>query len=102
GATVTRNSTSVLAIDKRDGRIVYSDDGFLAEAAQSDVVADPIKNSVSLTVTASRESRTLTIELTDKPAPPEPPAQTGIRSSLTAGEVAGEVDPAAAAMVEAM
>src|SRR4030095_8388210 len=71
GATVTRNSTSVLAIDKRDGRIVYSDDGFLAEAAQSDVVADPIKNSVSLTVTASRARRTVMIELPGKRGAPE-------------------------------
>lgn len=102
GATVTRNSTSVLVIDKRDGRIVYSDDGFLANAMQSHVTVDPDRNSISLIVNGSDGARTLTVELTDEPAPPQPPAQTGVRSSLTAGDLAGQVDPAAAAMVERM
>jgi hypothetical protein len=102
GAGATRNSTSVLAIDKRDGRIVYNDEGFLSQAIQSDVVADPVRNTVSITVSTYRDSRTLTVELTDKPAPPQPPAQTGSRSSLTAGELAGEVDRATADAVEAM
>ncbi|MEX2026222.1 MAG: PQQ-binding-like beta-propeller repeat protein, partial [Pirellulaceae bacterium] len=87
GAQASRNSTSVLAIDKRDGRVLFADDGFIAEASQSDVVVDPLKKSVTLTVTASYlDRRTVTIELTDQPAPPQPPAQTGSRSSLAAGQ----------------
>ena len=102
GAGATRNSTSLLVIDKRDGRIVFNDDGFLSQAIQSDIVADPNRNTVSITVSTYQNSRTLTVELTDNPAPPQPPAQTGSRSSLSAGELAGEVDEATAAAVQAM
>jgi outer membrane protein assembly factor BamB len=103
GAGTTRNSTSLLAIDKRDGRMIYNDDGFISQAFQSDILADPLRNTVSITLsTYNRENRTLTVELTDKPVPPQPPAQTGSRSSLTAGELAGEVDRATAEAVQAM
>jgi outer membrane protein assembly factor BamB len=103
GAQASRNSTSVLAIDKRDGRVVFNDDGFLAEANQCDVLVDRLKNSVTLTVTASYlDRRSVTIELTDQPDPPQPPAQTGSRSSLAADDLAGEVDRAAAEALQAM
>lgn len=103
GAQASRNSTSVLAIDKRDGRVLFADDGFIAEASQSDVLVDPLKKSVTLTVTASYlDRRSVTIELTDQPAPPQPPVQTGSRSSLMAGELAGQVDRAAAEALQAM
>ena len=103
GAQVTRDSTSVLAIDKRDGSVLFSDDSFLAQANQSEVLADPLKNSVTLTVIASYlDRRSVTIELTDQPAPPQPPVQTGSRSSRTAGELAGQVDQGAAQAIQTM
>ena len=102
GAEASRNSTSVLAIDKRDGRILFNDEGFLADAIQSDVIADPATGTVSFTVSSYRDSRKLTLHLTDQPTPPQPPAQTGARSSLTAGKMAGQVDHAAAHVIEAL
>jgi hypothetical protein len=102
GGAARRNTMSVLAIDKRDGRIVFEDDSFLGDASYADLEADPAEHTVSLTVSAYQESRTVTIKLTDQPAAPQPPAQTGAASSLSAGELAGVVDPAAAEMVEAM
>lgn len=82
--------TSILCLDRRDGRIVYENDAIPTQTYTYDILADRVKNSVTVAVA----SRLITIDLTDQPRPPSPPAQTGTASSLThAGRrsVAGDV-----------
>jgi outer membrane protein assembly factor BamB len=95
-------STSVLALDKRDGRVLYYDEGFLSQVLNVDVLVEPRQREVILHLASYNESRTLTIKLTDEPAPPQPPAQTGYLSSLAVGELPGTVDQSVHAAVELM
>ncbi len=72
--------TSVLCVDKRDGRIVLSDDEIRARTNGYEIVGNPSEQKVYLEMTGKK----YTLTFTDEPTPPEPPAQTGAASSLTA------------------
>lgn len=69
-------TTSLLCIDKRDGRVLYAADdlptlqpNFLA----AEITADPADASVQVVVGGN----VVTLRWTDEPIPPAPPAQTG-------------------------
>ena len=90
GGTATSNVCSLLCLDKRDGSIVYEEDSFLGTATHCDIVSDRETRSISIGVFGN-EGRTLSVKFTDNPAPPRPPAQTGMMSSLSSGQPRGTV-----------
>jgi hypothetical protein len=69
--------TSLLCLDRRDGRCVLLKDDIPAQTFTFDVVADPQDHSVTVALPA----KTITLKLTDEPIPPEPPAQTSVSAS---------------------
>jgi hypothetical protein len=96
----TNATTSVLVLDRQSGRPVYENDAVLPQvAANCDVAVDPAKNSVTLSLLGGN-NKTLVFKLTDKPTPPEPPAQTGAVASNTAGQLPGAPEDAARAAVQ--
>ncbi|MDA1052911.1 MAG: PQQ-binding-like beta-propeller repeat protein [Planctomycetota bacterium] len=70
---------SVLCIDRRDGRVLYSKDDIATQVNEYNVVS----NQSGTTSTISLPGQTITVSFTDAPTPPTPPAQTGAASSLT-------------------
>jgi outer membrane protein assembly factor BamB len=78
--TPRRTHTSVLCIDKRDGRILFSKDDIPATTAAYGILGQPENQIVYLQL----PGKTYTIKFSDDPTPPEPPAQTGVESSLHA------------------
>lgn len=100
---------SVLAIDKRDGRIVLENDDLNSSAPGNragmanncEINADVDEKTVTLTI-YTPQVKSLTLKLTDKPQPPAPPAQTGVMSSLTAGKPPGMVDGIIGAVIRAL
>ncbi|HZN34603.1 MAG TPA: PQQ-binding-like beta-propeller repeat protein, partial [Pirellulaceae bacterium] len=96
----TRSTTSVLALDRRDGRPVYENDSVLPQIANNcEVSVEPAKQSVTLSLYGGA-NKTLVFKLSDKPTPPQPPAQTGSLASSTAGQAPGIVDGTVGAAVE--
>jgi outer membrane protein assembly factor BamB len=98
---------SVLAIDKRDGRIVVENDDLNNTSSNRagmvnncEITANAEEKTVTLTV-YSPQVRSLTLQLTNNPQPPAPPAQTGVLSSLTAGKPSGTVDGIIGAVIRA-
>lgn len=79
--------SSALLIDRRDGRILTEVSQPNTRTARYGMVARPESQEVSLLL----PSKTVTLTLTNKPRPPEPPAQTGSHSSLQVPRV--YVDP---------
>ena len=96
GSGASRWSCSVLALDKRDGRIVMEENNLhpssTGQASGCEVTANPDQKTVTLTVYAQPHVKSVTIRLTDKPQPPAPPAQTGKMSSVSADKPAGIVE----------
>jgi outer membrane protein assembly factor BamB len=99
GGSSARAAGSVLCLDRRDGRIVWdsdveetSDRRIAGSINLCEIVADPAKKAVTLSVQSQPSGRQVTIQLTDQPTPPQPPAQTGEFSSQSVGAVAGTVD----------
>jgi outer membrane protein assembly factor BamB len=97
GGGRTTQSVSVLCLDKRDGRVVYdggvTQNGTTAQqASHCDILADPVKRTVTLALITQPSPSSLVFQVTDKPFPPQPPAQTGEVASETAGQPAGTVD----------
>jgi outer membrane protein assembly factor BamB len=99
GSTSSRQAGSVLCLDRRDGRIVWDSDAEQAaerripgEIKACEILADPAKRTVTLGIQSQPSGRSVTIQLTDKPMPPQPPAQTGEFSSSSAKALAGVVD----------
>lgn len=87
-----RATTSVLVLDRRDGRPAYENDSVLPQTANNcDVLVEPLKQSVSLSL-YSGTSKTLVFQLTAKPRPPQPPAQTGPLASAATGQLPGTPD----------
>jgi outer membrane protein assembly factor BamB len=84
-------ATAILAIDRRTGSSVYENELNNAMAANCEITADPLKQTVSLALTG-QANRTLLFQFTDKPVPPQPPAQTGEMASLSAGQLPGMAD----------
>ncbi len=70
--TANRTKTSLLCLDRRDGRSVLLKDDIPVQTNAFDIVADPREHTVSIAL----PSKTLTLTLTDEPLPPTPPAQT--------------------------
>ena len=69
---------SVLCIDRRDGRVLYSKEDISTQINEFNVVS----NESGTTSTISLPGQYMTITFTDAPMPPTPPAQTGTASSL--------------------
>ncbi len=67
----TRQHTSVLCLDRRDGRVLVEKGDIPAMTYTFDVLADRSK----ATVTVGLPAKTFEIKLTDQPIPPEPPQQ---------------------------
>lgn len=85
-------TANLLCLDKRDGSIAFEGDIATAQANMCEVQADFEKQAVQVTTWVQPGTMRVTlIKLTDDPAPPQPPAQTGNLSSATAGEPLGEV-----------
>jgi outer membrane protein assembly factor BamB len=93
-----RMTTSVLAIDRRTGGKIYEKEHPGNMTAMSDVAADLARQTVSLALIG--QNRTITFQFTDKPQPPQPPAQTGDMASNSAGRPRGVVDPSISAALE--
>ncbi len=92
GRGSTRATSSVLALDRRDGRPAYENDAAMPQAASNcDIAVEPAKQSVTLTLFGS-STKGLVFTLTDKPMPPQPPAQTGKLASSAAGRLPGTPD----------
>ena len=75
--SATTDVTSVLCLDRRDGRILLSQDEVPTKTNSYRIRPDRAQQSVQLVL----PGRTLRIKFTAEPTPPEPPAQTGIASS---------------------
>jgi hypothetical protein len=72
---------SVLMIDRRDGRIVWSKEDFPVVRGDFELTGDRDRHLVAFQLPNSPRYE---IAFTDQPRPPEPPAQTGKASSHTA------------------
>ncbi|MDX1945761.1 MAG: PQQ-binding-like beta-propeller repeat protein [Pirellulaceae bacterium] len=83
--------TSVLCLDKRDGRIVWENEGAAAQTNHCELIADPLKKTVTLNLW-SQTSKSVVFQLTSHPMPPQPPAQTGALASDMVGQPVGLVD----------
>jgi hypothetical protein len=82
---------SVLALDRKSGRIVYENDTVSALAMSCDIVADPAKQTVTLAI-FGQMAKSLTFQFTDRPTPPQPPAQTGALASNSTAQPPGTID----------
>jgi outer membrane protein assembly factor BamB len=98
----SRTSPSLLVLDRRNGRIVHDAAvGTNQPATHCDIVADPLRQTVTLHFASqSSVSRPVVLKLTDRPIPPQPPAQTGDMASDRAGQPPGVVDRSVGAAVE--
>lgn len=96
--TSAPTKASVLALNRRDGRIVFESDNCGGTANSCEIVADPAKQNVSLTL-YSQTAKSFVFQLTNKPMPPEPPGRTGVAAS-DANEPAGAVDRTVGAAIE--
>jgi hypothetical protein len=84
-------ATAVLVLDRRTGRSVYESDQKGAMAVTCDIVASLPDQTVTLSL-IGQSNRAISFHLTDKPQPPQPPAQTGQMASSEAGQPPGTVD----------
>ena len=69
---------SVLAIDRRDGRVLVSEDEIPGGANFADIQVDPQQRKVTLNL----QVRAFTFTFTDQPTPPAPAAKAGDLSHL--------------------
>ena len=90
--------TAVLCLDRRNGRILLQEDELAAPTGSYNLVGNPDTNTVSLDIPAG----SFTIEFTDDPTPPEPPAQTGDASSLVEGKPGKSFGRIAEAIIDAL
>jgi len=88
--------TSVLCLDRRDGRILLQDDNIPLQVLYFSVRGDTAKNSVELKLPGKK----ITFEFTDQPTPPAPPAQTGAASSAVSGPTASRAGRVAGAVLK--
>lgn len=77
-APQNRQTGSILCIDKRDGRVLLSEDDLPRQISAYQVTANPGANEVQIGLNGQAYS----LRFTDKPQPPAPPAQTGDAASL--------------------
>jgi hypothetical protein len=82
--------TSVLVLDRRDGRIVVERDNIrISTSNYWEFAADAVEPIARLNIMTGRgagASKTYNFRFTDEPQPPAPPVQTGAKSSLAAAE----------------
>lgn len=74
-----RTQTSILCLDRRDGRILLQRENIPAATYNYRVVGRPSEKTVRIQL----PGRIFTLRFSDDPVAPEPPAQTGKASSLT-------------------
>lgn len=98
GASNARWSTHALVLDKRTGGVVMDGDLAPNQTQSAEVVADVSQSLLTLKVWFSPGFKSATFKLTDEPAAPQPPAQTGAMSSMSIGEPTGTVSNVAGAM----
>lgn len=79
--TKASNQSSLLCLDKRDGRIVFLKDEIPVQANFSEVVVRPEQDKVVISMGA----RNYEFTVTSDPIPPEPPAQMGAAASAIPG-----------------
>src|SRR5207302_396321 len=89
--TQNKESTSVLALERRTGRLVLESEVNGNRCVNCDTLCEPSKQTITLTLFSMQANKLLTFHFTDKPTPPEPPAHTGQYASNPAGE-SGTVD----------
>jgi outer membrane protein assembly factor BamB len=94
-----RQAVSILCLDKRDGRIVF-DNSAGQQANHCEIIADPLKRTVTVSLLNQPSPTLLVFQVTDKPFPPQPPAQTGDVASASVGELPGTVDPSVGRAIE--
>lgn len=75
-----RTQTSILCLDRRDGRILLQKENIPAATHSYSVVGRPAEKAIRVQL----PGQSFTFRFSDAPVPPEPPAQTGEASSLTA------------------
>jgi len=102
GNSDARWSTEALVLDKRTGGIVMEGELAPNQTQSAEVVADVAQSQLQLKVWFSPGFKTTTFKLTDQPAPPQPPAQTGAQSSLSVDEAKGTVSNVAGAVFRAL
>jgi outer membrane protein assembly factor BamB len=94
----TRTLGSVLCLDRRDGRLVWDSENepvnqqFAQAINYCDIQSDPVRKVVRMYIQSPPLAKTISIELTAEPQPPEPPAQTGEMASNRVGQLPGIVD----------
>ena len=84
--------SSLLCLDRRTGRIIFEREDIQIQPNEFNAVNNPARR----TSTFKLQDHEFTLQFTDEPTPPSPPAQTGAASSLASGEnrladVAGSV-----------
>ena len=94
-----KTATAILALDRRTGRKVYDEELGTGMTVTCEIAADPAKQAMSLAL-IGQSNRSFTFQFTDKPQPPQPPAQTGDMASSSAGRPAGTVDNSLGAAIE--
>ena len=75
------DQTSVLCLDRRDGRILFAKDEIPTKTNSYQIEPNHAQQTVKLVL----PGRVLQIRFTDEPTPPAPPAQTGNAASLDSG-----------------
>lgn len=87
--------TSVLVLDRRDGRILLERDGIrIPQTNVYQQVGSLAEQSITLTLMTGRgaaSGKIFTFKLTEKPTPPAPPGQTGAMSSMLGGGSSGNI-----------
>ena len=78
-----KTPTAILALDRRTGRNVYENELAGPTTITCEITADPLKQTVTLGL-VSPGTRNVVFQFTDKPLPPQPPAQTGEMASSSA------------------
>lgn len=102
GQAGSKYTTSLLVLDRRDGRAVVDSPAASSQSNSYEVLADLDKKSVTLTLWSPPSTKSIVMQLTDDPQPPQPPAQTGSRGSSSVSALPGTLDTTAAATMNAM
>ena len=77
-----QSSSEIVIIDKRDGRVVYSEERIPAQIVKYELTSDPENGTITLRL----PNKSIILEMTDDPTPPAPPLQTGDTASEQPGE----------------
>ena len=89
---------SAVGVDRRDGSLVFKEEHVAGSLGMYQVTADPESHSVSIVL----ENRRWTLDFTDEPTPPAPPAQIGKRPSSAADSARDAIRRATDALFRAV